>query len=111
MPAHCRYLFGDVDATVYDWQGEPAKHSKDLQDAELCSQGTAEVGSVAALYPDACNVHSFKAHTASAMLDVLIPGYTDGVSRLDCILHDSDMNRDTQYCTCACLVTACEAAR
>jgi PCO_ADO len=74
----CRFLFGDVDCQSYDWVGQPATSGNGPAPAVLVRAGPSAAGSVAALWPDSCNVHAFEAQTAGAMLDVLVPGYTDG---------------------------------
>lgn len=74
----CRVLFGELDAVSYDWLGEPATRRSGPQPAAVTHHGRHTAGDVLALYPDRDNVHLLRAHTAVAMLDVLIPGYVDG---------------------------------
>ena len=111
FPLRCRFLFGDVECASYDWAGLPAKHSKDPQPAQLCHNGLVEAGAVSVLYPGARNVHSFEARTAGAMLDVLIPGYTNGARRA-CITQESCMacRSDVQE-RAASLTTSCVTAQ
>lgn len=70
----------------YDWleAGPPQgpkyiAHAECIRSEELCG------GSLASLYPEEGNVHSFQAATPAAVLDVLIPGYTGGT--LAMLLH------------------------
>lgn len=63
----------------YDWlEAGPPQEPKDIVGAECICSTELSGGSIASLYPDEGNVHSFQASTPTAVLDVLIPGYTDG---------------------------------
>jgi hypothetical protein len=64
----------------YDWlEGGSPDDAEDVAGAECVRSVDLIGGSVASLYPDKGNLHSFQAVTPAAVLDVLVPGYTGGV--------------------------------
>ena len=77
----CRILFGEVEAASYDWLNGAATRPNAPQPAVLGSSGT-HTGSeenVLALYPEQGNLHALEARKPAAILDVLIPGYVEGM--------------------------------
>ena len=100
----CRQLFGEMDCTSYDWLAHPSPDSATPAAAAQVNSGPLPAGSVRSLYPTAGgNVHAFQAHTTCAMLDVLIPGYTDGAPRPPvrcCVLQQQcQMDSGLHACT------------
>lgn len=78
----CRLLFGKIRMQSYDWVDGPPERPGGLGKAEYIRSVELNGGDIASLYPQGGNMHAFQAVTPAAVLDVLVPGYTNSTDLL-----------------------------